>query len=114
MILQVLHCPNCQGTNVIRHGTTRQGKQRYRCKETLCQGGTFLLAYTYAGSLRRGQTTDRRHGDERQWDSRYGSCAACQPHHGHQRTEKKGPALQPVHHTVLAILSPEQVEVELW
>ena len=41
MILQVLHCPNCQGTNVIRHGTTRQGKQRYRCQETLCKGGTF-------------------------------------------------------------------------
>src|SRR5213080_3004114 len=49
MILQVLHCPNCQGTNVIRHGTTRQGKQRYRCQETLCKGGTFLLAYNYAG-----------------------------------------------------------------
>jgi transposase-like protein len=49
MILQVLHCPNCQGTNVIRHCTTRQGKQRYRCQETLCKGGTFLLDYTYAG-----------------------------------------------------------------
>jgi transposase-like protein len=49
MILQVLHCPNCQGTNIIRHGTTRQGKQRYRCQETVCQGGTFLLDYTYAG-----------------------------------------------------------------
>src|SRR4029453_10443673 len=49
MILQVLHCPNCQGTNVIRHGTTRQGKQRYRCQETVCQGGPFLLDYTYAG-----------------------------------------------------------------
>jgi len=35
-------------------------------------------------------------------------------HHGHQRTEKKEPELQPVHHTVLAVLSPEQVEVELW
>src|SRR3989440_12811145 len=49
MIMQVLHCPNCQGTNVIRHGTTRQGKQRYRCQETLCNGRTFLLEYTYAG-----------------------------------------------------------------
>ena len=49
MILQVLHCPNCQGPNVIRHGTTRQGKQRYRCQETLCQGGTCLLDDTYAG-----------------------------------------------------------------
>src|SRR5262249_40920837 len=31
-----------------------------------------------------------------------------------QRTKKKGPALQPVNHTVLAVLRPEQVEGELW
>jgi len=49
MILPVLHCLNCQGTNIIRHGTTRQGKQRYCCQEALCNGGTFLLDYTYPG-----------------------------------------------------------------
>ena len=49
MVLQVLHCPHCQGTDVVRHGTTRQGKQRYRCRETLCAGRTFLLAYAYPG-----------------------------------------------------------------
>ena len=45
MIMQVLHCPNCQGTHIIRHGKTRQGKQRYRCQELLCNGRTFLLDY---------------------------------------------------------------------
>ncbi len=49
MILQVLHCPHCQGTNIIRYGMTRQAKQRYRCQETLCNGRTFLLDYSYAG-----------------------------------------------------------------
>jgi transposase-like protein len=49
MIMQALHCPNCQGTNIIRHGKTRQGKQRYCCQEALCNGGTFLLDYTYPG-----------------------------------------------------------------
>src|ERR671927_923231 len=49
MILQVLHCPHCQGTDIVRHGTTRQGKQRYRCREQRCAGRTFLLEYTYAG-----------------------------------------------------------------
>ena len=49
MIMQALHCPNCQGTNIIRHGTTRQHKQRYRCQEAVCNGGTFLLDYTYPG-----------------------------------------------------------------
>jgi transposase-like protein len=49
MILPVLHCPNCQGTDIVRHGKTRQGKQRYRCRETSYQGHTFLLDSTYAG-----------------------------------------------------------------
>src|SRR5215831_15141677 len=65
-------------------------------------------------SLRRDQATDRRHGDERQWPSGYRSCAACQSHHRHQRTEKKEPELQSVNHTVLASVHPEQVEVEIW
>ena len=50
MNLQVLHCPNCQGADIVRHGQTRQGKQRYRCRQ--CRQGrgrTFLLDYTYAG-----------------------------------------------------------------
>ena len=49
MIIQVLHCPNCQGTDIVRHGKTRQGKQRYRCREKRCAGRTFLLEYCYAG-----------------------------------------------------------------
>ena len=52
MIIQVLHCPNCQGTNIVRHGTTSEGKQRYRYRECrLGRGRTFLLEYTYAGLL---------------------------------------------------------------
>ena len=49
MIMPVLRCPYCQGTDIIRHGTTRQGKQRYRCQENACKGRTFLLDDTYAG-----------------------------------------------------------------
>jgi transposase-like protein len=49
MILQVLHCPHCDGTDIVRHGQTRQGKQRYRCREHPCAGRTFLLDYTYMG-----------------------------------------------------------------
>ena len=50
MIIQVLHCPHCQGTDIVRHGQSLEGKQRYRCRE--CQEGrgrTFLLDYSYAG-----------------------------------------------------------------
>ena len=49
MILQILHCPHCQGTDIVRHGLTRQGKQRYRCREQCCAGRTFLLDYSYPG-----------------------------------------------------------------
>jgi len=49
MITQVLHCPYCHGTDIVRHGTTPEGKQRYRCRECPERGRTFLLEYAYAG-----------------------------------------------------------------
>ena len=50
MIPRVLHCPYCHGTDIVRHGTTLERKQRYRCRECLLgRGRTFLLEYTYAG-----------------------------------------------------------------
>jgi transposase-like protein len=50
MITRILHCPYCQGTDIVRHGTTSEGKQRYRCRTCrLGRGRTFLLAYAYAG-----------------------------------------------------------------
>jgi transposase-like protein len=52
MITPVLHCPYCQGTDIVRHGTMSEGKQRYRCRACrLGRGRTLLLAYTYAGLL---------------------------------------------------------------
>ena len=50
MFTQVLHCPYCQGTDIVRHGKSPEGKQRYRCRE--CREGrgrTFLLDSAYAG-----------------------------------------------------------------
>jgi transposase-like protein len=49
MMTQVLHCPYCQGTDIVRHGMTPEGKQRYRCRACPDRGRTFLLAYAYAG-----------------------------------------------------------------
>jgi transposase-like protein len=49
MMIQVLH-GHYQGIDIVRHGITRQGKQRYRCRE--CpegRGRTFLWDYSYAG-----------------------------------------------------------------
>ena len=49
MVIQVLHCPHGQSTDIVRHGTTRQGKPRYRCRTCPAHGRTFLLKYAYAG-----------------------------------------------------------------
>ena len=50
MIPQVLHCPYGHGTDIVRHGTSPEGKQRYRCRQGLeGRGRTFLLEYAYAG-----------------------------------------------------------------
>ena len=49
MITQVVHYPYCQGTDIVRHGTTPEGKQRYRCRACPDHGRTFLLEYAYAG-----------------------------------------------------------------
>jgi transposase-like protein len=52
MITQVVHCPYCHGTDIIRHGTSAEGKQRYRCQACrLGRGRTFLLDHTYVGQL---------------------------------------------------------------
>src|SRR5712671_6023245 len=49
MILHVVHGPHGQGTDIVRHGQTRQGKQRYRCRAPRCAGRPFLLDYAYPG-----------------------------------------------------------------
>ncbi len=52
MITQVLHCPNCHGTDIVKHGKSPEGKQRYKCREVACDGRTFILEYAYPGQSR--------------------------------------------------------------
>jgi transposase-like protein len=42
-------CPHCDDINVVRHGKTPHGVQRYRCLNTDCACNTFLLEYRYNG-----------------------------------------------------------------
>ncbi len=48
MVLEPIHCPDCAGIEVIKHGTTAAGKQRYRCQHPECERGTFIQDYSYA------------------------------------------------------------------
>src|SRR5207244_1507307 len=80
---------------------------------TLMHRAHVSVGFHLCRSRSRGETTEHRHGDERQRHARYGARAPCASHRRHQRPEKKEPELQPVHHAVLAVVNPEQVEVEI-
>ena len=43
-----VHCPACKLDQVIKHGVSDEGKQRYQCKNTDCNKNTFLLKYSYS------------------------------------------------------------------
>ena len=50
MLIHGLHCPYCQGIDMVKHGLSSAGKQRYRCRTCLAgRGRTLLLDYAYAG-----------------------------------------------------------------
>jgi insertion element IS1 protein InsB len=51
MVLEPVLCPDCDSQQVIKHGKTPEGKQRYRCQNPNCTGGTFIRDYSYAGLL---------------------------------------------------------------
>lgn len=51
MILEPLHCPTCNGTDVIKQGTSAAGKQRYRCQDSECEKKTFIRDYSYQAYL---------------------------------------------------------------
>src|SRR2546427_9470663 len=113
MILQVLHCPHCQGTDIVRHGQTRQGKQRYRCREQRCAGRTFLLDYSY-----HGQSPAVKQQIVEMAMNASGIRDTARVLHVSTNTvmtelKKKESTLQHVNQPLLQVLHPEHVEVEI-
>ena len=61
MILKPIHCPTCETKDVVKHGKTETGKQRYLCKpqrtpsayrkNTKCSRQTFVLENAHKGRL---------------------------------------------------------------
>jgi insertion element IS1 protein InsB len=109
MITQVLHCPYCQSTDIVRHGTTPEGKQRYRCRACrLGRGRTFLLEYAYAGQAPevKRQIVDMAMNASGIRDT--ARVLHVSPTTVLKELKKK------VHQAVLKHLPPEGVEVEIW
>jgi transposase-like protein len=46
-----VECPVCGGTNVIKHGKSGEGKQRYLCQDQAYCGKTFIRDYSDLGRL---------------------------------------------------------------
>lgn len=46
MVMTKLTCPHCGSEDIIRHGISESGKQRYRCKNPECDHVSFLESYT--------------------------------------------------------------------
>jgi insertion element IS1 protein InsB len=51
MVLNTIHCPSCECTDVVKYGQTSDGKQRFHCQNALCARQTFLIKYVYKGRL---------------------------------------------------------------
>ena len=43
----LVKCPSCNKTDVVRHGYDVSGKERFLCRNALCQTKTFQLKYVY-------------------------------------------------------------------
>ena len=42
-------CPSCHSTDIVKNGKSKQGKQRYCCRNHQCPRCTFILDYTHNG-----------------------------------------------------------------
>ena len=51
MVLEEVLCRSCGSDDVVKHGQSGEGKQRYKCRNSDCSRCTFIRAYAYRGYL---------------------------------------------------------------
>jgi transposase-like protein len=51
MVLEPVLCPTCGSRDVVKHGQSGEGKQRYKCRNSECSRCTFIREYAYRGYL---------------------------------------------------------------
>jgi insertion element IS1 protein InsB len=51
MVYASIHCPTCHSTDIVKHGKTTNGNQRFLCQNPNCSRQTFLATYLYLGRL---------------------------------------------------------------
>lgn len=51
MVVEPVLCPTCGRDDVVKHGQSQSGKQRYKCRNLECNRSTFIRDYAYRGYL---------------------------------------------------------------
>jgi len=51
MVEEPIHCPTCDGVDVVKYGKSAEGKQRFLCQDPNCNCQTFILDNSYKGRL---------------------------------------------------------------
>ena len=51
MVVESVRCPHCASIEVVKYGTTANGKERFRCQKADRGGRTFIREYAYQGRL---------------------------------------------------------------
>ena len=111
MVYVQVHCPDCQGVDVVRYGKQRRGEQRYRCHNTDCPRHIFLLHYRNQGRL---PTVKQQRVDMALNGSGIRDTARVvrvSPTTVMNTLQKKASGLQQVHEGLLQRLDAEQVQV---
>src|SRR3989454_3671066 len=108
-----VHCPDCHSTDVVQYGKQANGTQRYHCNNRDCPRTIFPLTVPGQRASARGETADRRHDAQWQWDAGYRPGPEGQFGHGYQRAQKKEPVVKQVNARLLHTLDPEQVDIVL-
>ena len=111
MVSVHVHCPDCQGIDVVRYGTQRNGVQRYRCNNTACPRHIFLLQYQNQGRL---PAVKQRIVDMALNGSGIRDTArvlGVSPTTVIETIKKKEPLIQQANERLLQTLDPAQVEV---
>lgn len=51
MVREPIHYPDCHSIDVVKHGRSAAGKQRYCCRNSICSRRSFILNFSYQGRL---------------------------------------------------------------
>ncbi len=70
MVPELVLCPSCGSDDVVKHGPSEAGKQRYKCRNA--DFSLYLYpAIQLSGLFTGREATDRRYDPEWQWHPGY-------------------------------------------